>query len=197
MAPRNIARATGMTYYILAPAFAALAVLGLSTAAQAQGTQINKYTDDACEVTDPDNPPPCGGIVYANKGAYVVKSVELNAKGDQPSGVPINPACAGMDKKFTKNVLVSQYETFVVPADCAYHLKINIESGPKKDQNYFLVPGCQIIGSTDGTVISNSWKHTDVDWTDAAKERAKESGTTLPEPPQDQQGNKCGKLGNM
>ncbi len=197
MAQTKITSATGKTSFIWAPAIVALTILGLSTAAQAQGTEIYRITNPACKVTDSNPNPACGGIVYANEGAYIVKSVELNAKGDQPSGVPINPACAGMDKKFTKNVLYGQYETFVVPADCAYHLKINIESGPKKDQNYFLVPGCQIIGSTDGTVISNSWKHTDVDWTDAAKERAKESGTTLPEPPQDQQGNKCGKLGNM
>ncbi len=196
MAQRKIMSTTGRTSCILAPAIAALTILGLSTAAQAQGTQVNRYTNSACEVTDANPQPACGAIVYANKGAYVVTPVELSAKGTQPSGVPINPACAGIDKKFTRDVDVGQYETFVVPADCAYHLKINIEDGPKKDQNYFLVPGCQLIASTDGTTMSNQW-HINTSWTDKAKKQAKENGVTLPEPPQDQQGYKCGKLGKI
>lgn len=115
---------------------------------------------------------------------------------DQPSGVTLSPACGGMNKKFTNDTAVGQYETFIVPAECAYHMDIQIVWGNHKDKNFFLIPGCGIVADTDGTTTKNKWQ-VSVQWSDVAKERAKKNGVTLPEPPQDADGNKCGKLGNM
>lgn len=196
MAQRKITGATGKTSWILAPAIVALTILGLSTAAQAQGTEIYRITNPACKVTDSNPNPACGAIVYANKGAYIVNPVKLKSKSTQPSGPIISPDCGAIDYVVSKDVLVGQYVTFVVPADCAFNLHINIAAGPKKDRDLFLTPGCQIIASTDGTIASSQW-HINKSWTDKAKKQAEDNGVTLPDPPQDNQGYKCGKLGKI
>lgn len=194
MAQTKITSAKGKTSWILAPAIVALTILGLSTAAS--GGEVYRITNPACKVTDSNPNPACGAIVYANKGAYVVNPVKLKSKTTQPSGPIINSACGAIDYVVSKNIAVTEYVTFVVPADCAFNLKINIAAGPKKDRNLFLIPGCQIIASTDGTIASSQW-HISKSWTDKAKKQAKENGVTLPEPPQDNQGYKCGKLGKI
>ncbi len=194
MAQRKITSATGRASCIWAPAIVALTILGFSTAAS--GVEVYRITNPACKVTDSNPNPACGAIVYANKGAYVVNPVKLKSKTTQPFGPIISPDCGAIDYVVSKNVAVTEYVTFVVPADCAFNLKINIAAGPKKDRDLFLTPGCQLIASTDGTIVSSSW-HIKTSWTDKAKKQAQENGVTLPEPPQDNQGYKCGKLGKI
>ncbi len=48
-------------------------------------TEKSSYTHPYCK----DGTKPCGGIVYANKGGYVVTTVVLKSKSDQPdAGTP-------------------------------------------------------------------------------------------------------------
>jgi len=148
--------------------------------------QRNSYTDPACSSADAV----CGAIIYGNAGGYTVDSVHVQAKGTQPSGVQVHPQCAGVDTAFKDSLNVGQYDLFILPANCAYHLKIKIVAGNKKDRNLFLTPGCQIETKTDGTTTINEW-HMNVKWTDKAKQQGM-SGTV-----QDKDGHKCGKLGKI
>lgn len=158
--------------------------------AQAGPTEKQRYTHPACE----QNMSQCGAIIYGVDGAYVVNPVELTGLESMPSGVSANPNCsADWEVKFSNGLDVGQYDTFVVPAPCEYHLKIQIQLGNKKDRKLYLVPGCQIEEKTDGTTMSNDW-HSKVVWSDQAKENAEDANTTLPDPPQDAHGNKCGKV---
>ncbi len=125
----------------------------------------------------------CGVIAYANGGGYTVKSVDVHAKSSQVM-VPLNPYCEGVEKKFTSNLLLNQYDTFIVPANCTYKLKINIQSGPKKDRDIYLTPGCLAQTWTTGTTVSNSWKK-DISWVEGAKPDG--AGKT----PTDGYGNTC------
>ncbi len=139
-----------------------------------------RYTDSYCKQTGAL----CGAIAYANGGGYVVSWVEVKAKSTQPSSKPVNGVCPGLSKKFDSNVQLNEYDTFIVPANCLYKLKINIASGPKKDRDIFLTPGCVAQTWTKGTTGSNSWHH-DISWSDQAKQNGA-SGD-----PQDSFGNKC------
>jgi len=138
------------------------------------------YKHDYCKTEDPF----CGVIAYANAGGYIVKSVDVHAKDSQPSGVQLNPYCTSVAKKFTSNLELNEYDVFIVPANCLYKLKINIQSGPKKDRIIMLTPGCVAQTWTDGTTGSNKW-HKDIHWSDEAKKKGA-SG-----PVQDPAGNKC------
>ena len=141
--------------------------------------EIKRYTHDYCKTDDAY----CGVIAYANGGAYVVKSVDVHAKSSQET-TPLNPYCEEVDKKFTSNLKVNQYDTFIVPANCTYKLKINIESGPKKDRDIILTPGCLAQTWTNGNIYSSSWKK-DISWVDGAKPSGASSTPT------DGYGNTC------
>jgi hypothetical protein len=132
--------------------------------------EVKKWVYSQCkttiQVTDPDtgktvdSPYPCGSIVYINSGAYTVGNVKLAARGPnhQPTGDPLyNPDCEAVSKAFTADLTVSQYDTFILPAACAYELTINIAGGPKKDRHYWLTPGCVIGAVTVGDIRSSSW----------------------------------------
>jgi len=139
-----------------------------------------RYTDSYCKNAGAL----CGAIAYANGGGYVVSWVQVKAKSTQPGNKSINSACASVSKKFDSNVELNEYDTFIVPANCLYKLKINIASGPKKDRDIFLTPGCVAQTWTKGTTGSNSW-HYSVNWSDQAKQNGA-SGD-----PKDSQGNPC------
>ena len=137
---------------------------------------------------------PCGAIVYGNAGGYVVTSVVLKSKSDQPdAGTPTQDhpdtgsPCSGIDVKFDSDTSLGQYDQFVVPASCAYNLKINIVAGPKKDRNLFLTPACVIKTKTDGTTTSNEW-HVSASWIKGKKPEGASSH------PLDSHGHKCGRL---
>ena len=164
-------------------------VLCLPVLAEAANLK-SAYTHPKCS----DGTALCGGIVYANAGGYVVTSVVLKSKSDQPdAGTPTQDhpdtgaPCSGIDVKFDSDTNINQYDLYTVPASCAYNLKINIVAGPKKDRNLLLTPGCVITTKTDGTTTSNKW-HVSVKWSDEAKKQGK-SGTVA-----DSHGHKCGKL---
>lgn len=142
-------------------------------------TPKSSYTHSSC-----DGNRPCGAIVYGNAGVYVVTSVVLKSKSDQPDS---GPPCSGIDVKFDSDTSLGQYDQFVVPASCAYNLKINIVAGPKKDRNLFLTPACVIKTKTDGTTTSNEW-HVSASW---IKDKKPEGA---PSKPIDSHGHKCGRL---
>lgn len=137
------------------------------------------YTHPDCDGTKP-----CGAIVYANKGGYVVKSVHLTSRSTQPD---TGASCSGIDVKIGQDLIFGEYHQYVVPASCAYKLKINIAAGPKKDRNLFLTPACVIEAKTDGTTSSNEW-HVSYSWIKGKKPDG------APSKPIDAHGHKCGNL---
>jgi hypothetical protein len=168
----------------------AAALAQIYTVAEAGPTEKQRYTHPACE----DDHSQCGAIIYGVDGAYVVNPVKLTGLSSMPSGVSANPACsADWEATFSNGLDIGQYDTFVVPGPCEYHLKIQIQLGNKKDRKLYLIPGCEIQEKTDGTTLSNDW-HSKVVWTDDAKKAADAKGQTLPDPPQDAKGNKCGRV---
>lgn len=170
--------------------FGGIALLHPYPNAEAGPTEKQRYTHPACE----ENKSQCGAIIYGVDGAYVVNPVKLEGLDSMPSGVSANPNCsADWEVTFSNGLDIGQYDTFVVPGPCEYHLKIQIQLGNKKDRKLYLVPGCQIEEKTDGTTLSNDW-HSKVVWSDEAKDEAAKEGKTLPDPPQDAHGNKCGKV---
>jgi hypothetical protein len=168
----------------VATMLSSLAMPPAAEAANSRGTWTADYCDTPKAL--------CGGIVYGNSGAYVVESVELSAKGSQPDiSSVINPKCKDYaGEKVKKNLALGDYVVFVVPADCAYRIQIKIQLGKSKDENVFLVPGCQLVTKTDGTTQSNEW-HVNAEWADAAKKAGK-SGDVV-----DMNGYKCGRLNKI
>ncbi|MBZ6378585.1 hypothetical protein B5C34_12140 [Pacificimonas flava] len=143
--------------------------------------QVKRYTHPACAGAKPI----CGVLVYANAGGYTVTSVSVKAKSSQPfSTPPTHAACAAVNRKLKADVKLNTYDTFVLPADCAYKLQINISGGPKKDRDVFLTPGCLVQAYTDGTTLQNEW-HKKIKWMKGSKP---EGGDDSPDDPL---GNKC------
>jgi hypothetical protein len=142
------------------------------------------FVSDACKQSNPA----CGSIVYANKGGYSVGTTRVEAQSGQPTDkAQIHPDCSGTSWVSNADLAIGQYDQFIVPADCAYKLKINIVAGRTKHRDLFLTPGCVIETSTDGTTMQNEW-HMKVYWAP----KLNKSGT-----PTDAAGNKCGKEGKM
>ncbi|MEL6830277.1 MAG: hypothetical protein AAFO63_09085 [Pseudomonadota bacterium] len=161
---------------------ASIAASVVSSPAMAASSENKRYTHPDCENA---STAVCGVIIYAvATTSYYVDWAEVKAKSSQPDSQDTHPSCAGVDKRLTSTIAPTNYDTFVLPASCAYKLKIKIKSGNAKDMDLFLTPGCQIVTSTKGTTVSNSWKSNDVSWMNGA------SGT-----PVDANGHKCGKLG--
>lgn len=161
--------------------------IGWSAVAGAS-TEKSRFTHSACE--DP-NQAVCGAIVYGNGGGYVVKKTRLQAKGSQPDGAPLHTNCSEVSKSISADVAIDQYVVFVVPASCAYRLKISISGGNTKDKNLYLTPGCQITATSDGTTLNNNWNKLSVNWIKGKKQEG------YPDKPVDPLGNKCGSLGKM
>jgi len=157
-------------------------------------TERNTYTADYCN----DDGAKCGAIIYGVAGGYAVKKVRVHARSEQPSGVMTNPKCAGFDEKFTDSLNINQYDLFVVPAPCAYDIEIQIAGGKSKSRNQYLTVGCQIETKTDGTTLQNEW-HQSSSWTKKALDAKlpEQMGLTKNDPPQDAQGNHCGRQSKM
>lgn len=162
---------------------AAISTMLLPGPATAATSEEARYTHPDCEGANAV----CGVIVYAvATGGYYGAWARVHARSDQPDSTDTHPSCAGVDKKLDSNIAPGNYDTFVVPASCAYKLEIKIEGGNKKDLNLFLTPGCQIIAKTDGTVMSNSWKTLEIS---TLSSQVPTSGGK----PVDRSGHKCGK----
>lgn len=165
-------------------AVGAMAVsLGMFGAAQASISEEASYTHPDCEGSSPA----CGVIVMGNAGSFTLNWVALNAHSSQPSPAT-HKSCKGFDHKLSADVPQGNYDTFVVPASCSYKLKTDIKSGPSKDMNLFLTPGCKIVAKVDGTLASNSWKSLDI------SSLSDEVPTDKNHKPLDPAGYKCGKL---
>ena len=151
----------------------------------------------------------CGAIVYINKGGYVVSPAKLKSRGTQPIDQPVlmnaaeiqaadNPSkvkkvysdCRDISEKYSADLRLGEAVQFIAPGECAYNIDINIKAGNKKDRHMFLVPGCVIEMSTDGTTHSNDWKQK-VYWSSQAK-KAGASGKV-----KDPLGNNCGRQNKM
>ncbi len=162
---------------------AAISAITLPGAASAASSEESRYTHPDCESADAV----CGVIVYAvATTSYYVAWAKVHARSDQPDSTDTHPSCAGVNKKIDQNIAPTNYDTFVLPASCAYKLEIKIEAGNNKDMNLFLTPGCQIIAKTDGTVTSNSWKTLEISTLSSQV-------PTVSGKPVDRSGHKCGK----
>lgn len=161
----------------------ATSMIGMSGPAYAASSEEARYTHPACESADAV----CGVVIYAvATTSYYGAWARVHARSDQPDSTDTHPSCAGVDKKIDQNIAPTNYDTFVLPASCAYKLEIKIEGGNKKDMNLFLTPGCQIIAKTDGTAISNSWKTLEISTLSSQVPTANGK-------PVDRSGHKCGK----
>lgn len=156
------------------------------TPAHAASSEESRYTHSSCEGANIV----CGVIVMGNAGGFTLDWVSLHARSPQPGGDATHPSCPSIDKKIDRNVPAGNYDTFIVPAACAYKLQIKILSGNGKDQNFYLTPGCQIIAKVKGTTTSNSWKGNTV------KALNDDVPTNSDGVPVDPFGHKCGKQGS-
>lgn len=164
----------------------ALILTSVSTnVAHAASSEESRYVHPACEDTATAM---CGVIVYAVAGAYTVDWVQLKAKGSQPDSTDTHPACKGVERKLDRDTPAGNYDTFIVPASCAYAIDIQILTGKRKDINLFLTPGCQIIAKTDGTTQSNQWNTLEI------STLSDQAPTNANGKPIDRSGHKCGKL---
>lgn len=151
--------------------------------AQAATAEESRYTYSECETSMVK----CGVIVAANGGSFTLDWASITARGDQPASSDItHDKCAGLEKKIKDDVPSGNYDTFVLPASCAYKLKIKILAANSKDQNFYLTPGCQIIATVKGTASNNSWKGNKVS---ALSNKV----PTVDGKPVDSGGYKCGK----
>jgi len=169
----------------LAAATVGAMVVSLAPASASTSEQAS-YTHPDCKGSNAV----CGVVVMGNAGVYTLNWVALNAHSSQPSPAT-HTSCKGFDKKLGDDVPSGNYDTFIVPASCSYKLKTDIKSGPSKDLNIFLTPGCQIIAKVDGTTSSNSWKTLEISVLDTAKGKVT---TDKNGKPLDPAGYKCGKL---
>ncbi|MCR9269675.1 MAG: hypothetical protein ACX94B_14385 [Henriciella sp.] len=163
-----------------------LAISG-SGAANAASSEEARYTHPACADSSKAI---CGVIVMGAAGAYTLDWVSVTARDSQPDSQETHPSCSTAGKKLDRNVPAGNYDTFIMPASCAYTLKVGILAGNNKDQNLFLTPGCQIIARVDGTVVNNSWKSNKV------STLSEQVPTNSSGKPIDRGGHKCGKLKN-
>lgn len=162
---------------------AAISAIILPGTASAASSEQARYTHPDCEAADAV----CGVIIYAVATTnYYGAWAKVHARSDQPDSIDTHPGCAGVSKKISQNIAPTNYDTFVLPASCAYKLEIKIEGGNSKDMNLFLTPGCQIIAKTAGTVNSNSWKTLEIS---TLSSQVPTSG----DKPVDRSGHKCGK----
>lgn len=157
--------------------------LGIIGGADAATSEEASYTHPDCEGSNAV----CGVVVMGNGGSFTLNWVALNAHSSQPSPAT-HKSCKGFDKKLSADVPSGNYDTFVVPASCSYKLKTDIKSGPSKDLNLFLTPGCQIIAKVSGTASSNSWKTLEI------SSLSDKVTTDANGKPLDPAGYKCGKL---
>lgn len=159
-------------------------IAGIASIAPAHAASVNKeYVHPSCEGTNAV----CGVIIMGNAGSFSVDWVSVHARDPQPGGDATHPKCSEVDKKLDSDVLQGKYDRFIVPASCAYKLKIKIHSGNSKDQNLYLTPGCSIVTSVKGSASSNSWKGNDVA---ALNDKVPTNSDGVPI---DQNGHKCGK----
>lgn len=131
----------------------------------------------------------CGAIVIAAAGLFTIDWSSVDARDSQPGGPYTHPQCSGVFKKIEKNVESADYNTFVVPASCAYKLKAKILSGNGKDENLYLTPGCKILAQIQGDAVSNKW----VLEVDALNDQVP---TNSNKKPVDPAGHKCGRQKN-
>ena len=124
--------------------------------AEAASAQESRYTYSECD----ESMAKCGVIVAANGGTFTLDWASITARGDQPASSDItHEKCTeGLERKLKDDVPSGNYDTFVLPASCAYKLKIKILGANSKDQNFYLTPGCQIIATVKGSASNNSWK---------------------------------------
>ena len=154
----------------------------LTPIAPAHAGETTRYKHHSCV----DSMARCGIIAIVNTGSFTLEWTSLTARGDQPGGAATHPDCPSVDKKIDDDVWQGSYNTFYVPASCAYKLKVKIKAANKKDQNLYLTPGCKITASVSGSTTSNSWRGNDV-------EPLNENVPMKDGKPVDAMGYKCGK----
>ena len=147
---------------LIGGAFAATAIAALGIAlapAHAASSMESEYTHPSCEGKDAV----CGVIVVASGGPFTFEWNSVEARDSQPAG-PAKPDgplthedCPGIYKKFDRDVPAGNYNKFILPASCAFKVKLKIKSSNKKDENFYLTPGCIIKAQVKGDAVSNNW----------------------------------------
>ncbi|MEL7111353.1 MAG: hypothetical protein AAGK93_00260 [Pseudomonadota bacterium] len=143
----------------------------------------NEYTDKACLDTSTAI---CGAVIIADAGSFTLDWTTVKARDTQPNPPTMHPACPGVNKKFDDNVPGGNYNKYVVPASCAYKVKLKILGGNGKDQTLYLTPGCKIMVKVKGDLASNKI-------TVDAEKISSQTPVNANGKPVDQQGYKCGK----
>lgn len=168
-----------------------LASAPFALSAYAASSEQSRYTHPACETSTPK----CGAVVVASAGSFTLDWVALNARNSQPKMDPepipgttvVHPSCDGFDHKIKDDVPSGNYDTFVIPASCAYKIKLKVLAGDSKDLNIYLTPGCQIIAKVGGgNASAMNWKTLEIS---SLSEQVPTNGGK----PIDAAGYKCGK----
>lgn len=156
----------------------ALASAAVSTSALAKSkafTKTNSYCADNDGDGNPDNP--CAALVYANGGAYQVKTTKVEMRDNDYDS---NPACDGVSMASNNSLNAGDYGVFIVPAPCRYRLSIDINGGSNKSTHPFVTPGCELVTESKGTSLNdNKPKKKSIQWTDAAKDELAAKGITV------------------
>jgi hypothetical protein len=136
-------------------------------------------TDSYCQDKDASGNPvnPCAALVYANGGAYQVKSTVVEARDNS---YDTNPACNNVSLYSNNSLNLGDYGVFIVPAPCSYKLTIDINGGDNKGNQVYITPGCQLVLESKGTSLNDNKPHKkSIDWTDGAKTKLAAQGITV------------------
>ena len=138
-------------------------------------TKTNSYCADNNGDGAPDNP--CAALVYANGGAYQVKTTKVEMRDNDYDN---NPACNGVSMASNNSLNTGDYGVFIVPAPCRYKVTIDINGGSTKGTHPFVTPGCELVLESKGTSLNdNKPKKKKIVWTDAAKDELAAQGITV------------------
>lgn len=150
---------------------------------QAASSEQTRYTHSSCEGPNAI----CGAIVIASAGSFTLDWTSVDARDSQPAGQLTHEKCSGVSKKIKDDVPSGNYNTYIVPASCAYKIKLKILSANNKDQNLYLSPGCRILAKVEGDAVSNNWNFDVSAMNDQVP-------TNSNNKPVDMAGHKCGRL---
>jgi hypothetical protein len=167
-----------LTRTVFAVSAASVIAAGLVAPAEAANKAFTK-THSYCQEKDSNGNPvnPCAALVYANGGAYQVKTTTVEVQ-DNPYDT--SPACNSVDMYSNNSLNTGDYGVFIVPAPCRYKLTIDINGGDDKGNHVYITPGCQLVLESKGTSLNDNKPHKkSIGWTDAAKTTLGDKGITV------------------
>lgn len=152
--------------------------VGLVSPAEAANKAFTK-TDSYCQEKDSNGNPvnACAALVYANGGAYQVKTTKVEVRDNSYDP---NPACKNVNLYSNSSLNAGDYGVFIVPAPCRYKVTIDINGGDNKGNHVYITPGCELVLESKGTSLNDNKPHKkSIEWTDAAKATLDDKGITV------------------